>query len=120
LKAIQDDVGPCVAPAQLVAVVTREGHPAKEIPLEYYDFCSPRKAHSHADWPSGPQAYVEGIAVHLATDVHLQIEQAFGRHLEQPYPVDRSPATFPRPSTGTPVKSTRMVSLEELYGHLDK
>jgi hypothetical protein len=118
-KAIEDDIGPCVAPAQLVAVVTREGHAATQIPLESYDFCSPRKAHTHADWPSGPQSYVEGVAVHLAADGHLQIEQAFGRHLDEPYPIDRSPATFPRPSTGTSVKSTRMVALEELYGGLE-
>ncbi|MDB6106463.1 MAG: hypothetical protein JWO52_6462 [Gammaproteobacteria bacterium] len=114
-KDIEDDVGPCVAPARLVAVLTREGHAPTEIPLEYYDFCSPRRAQIHADWPSGAQVYVDGIAVRLAPDGHVEIEQAFRRHLEEPYPADKSPATFPRPATGTAVKSVRIVPLDELY-----
>jgi hypothetical protein len=114
-KAIEDDVGPCASPARLVAVITREGQSTTEVPLEYYDFCSPRVAKVHTDWPAGPQIFVEGIAVRLASDGQVEIEQAFRRHTDAPYPVDKSPATFPRPSTQVVLTSKRMVALEELY-----
>jgi hypothetical protein len=117
-KAIEDDVGPCASPASLVAVVTREGKSAMEVRLEYYDFCSPRSAKVHADWPAGPQTFVEGIAVRLATDGHIEIEQSFRKHTDGQYPVDKNPATFPRPSMKEAVTSKRLVPLEELYGVL--
>jgi hypothetical protein len=116
-KAIEDDVGPCISPARLVAVVTRERKSAVEVPLEYYDFCSARPAKVHADWPVGPQAFVEGIAVRLATDGHVEIEQSFRKHADGPYPLDKNPATFPRPSAPA-ATSQRLVLLEELYGVL--
>ncbi len=108
-------MGPCASPARPVAVMTREGQSATEVPLEYYDFCSPRAAKVHADWPAGSQAFVAGIAVRLAPNGHVEIEQAFRKHTDEPYPVDKSPATFPRPSTDVAVTSKRIVQLEELY-----
>jgi hypothetical protein len=114
-RSIADDVGPCAAPARLVAVLTYGNERAPvEVQLEYYDFCVTRKGRS--GWPSGPQAFVQGIAVHVLDQGQVEIQQVFARRSDAPTVPGHDPATQAAPPQGKPIRLTRVVALEELYG----
>ena len=115
-QAVVEDVGPCFAPARLVAVMTRRGREPTQMQLEKYDFCgkSPRSQGS-APWPAGPGVFVEGIAVRVTETGQIEVERSFRRHRADPYPLTNDPATFPLPAGGERVTAVRVWPLQDLY-----